>query len=621
MVDEPAPPPPPSSSKVYKTHFKNQQDQELIRLALHKSPFFSCLDEEQLERLVETFKLKTYPPGEIVILEGCVDDDDDGNDGDVDENKQSEKSSATTSAEKVEDSTAYLLDENDDTSDVDGPAEAEDFDLMDDADGEENKDLRVEDGDSRGPTAAEKDGADDDRPENLSSTSTKSSHDDTVINDKNPSASTSAAANPQEEGSGNVDDGAAAVEEEEATSDRRSSSPLHGDGDGETVDCTRQAEEDVNNDHDSSSLLLSSTSPTPYAEKEQTSEAHPPPPRSGITRSLYIVRKGHAGVWYQPHFSPASLGPGTLFGEGGFLFGRQHSASVRADDRSDTPLECWVVDHDTFRHHVLPSNNMKQIFHKYAHKRDEEKGGAVYMTMDDFVQAVEDLQTEENSSLPAMMQDSSLVSLRIANTYSILRRNYHQISTSTSQQPRIYLDDFCFFHFLMARPDPEVDIAFLLMDEKQTGQISLDDLAKFLRPVFPDLDFQSQFFERYFGKKGNHSIRQTHFSQFLADLPREMGKQAFLRAVQERGTPQGYLNPSDFLHVLRTACGWRLPQGVSDRLEEIYCRSTDPPTAKAPLPSSTTDDNDESTGSERNKCAFLHQETGQQHGRQILCLR
>ena len=81
-------------------------------------------------------------------------------------------------------------------------------------------------------------------------------------------------------------------------------------------------------------------------------------PRSGVPRSLYIVRNGNAGIWYQPHFHPATLGPGTLFGEGGFLFGRQHSASVIAEG----PLECWVVELSTFRHHILPSDNMKQIF-------------------------------------------------------------------------------------------------------------------------------------------------------------------------------------------------------------------------------------------------------------------
>ena len=188
------------------------------------------------------------------------------------------------------------------------------------------------------------------------------------------------------------------------------------------------------------------------------------------------------------------------------------------------------------------------------------------MTMDDFVHAVNEQQLETNSR--PTMQDS-LISLRIAKTYSILRHN--RTDLSPSGEPKIYLNDFCFFHLLMARPDPEVDIAFLLMDEKQTGQIFLTDLAKFLRPAFPYLYFRSQFFQRYFGKNGTQSIRQTHFSQFLVDLQREMGKQAFLCAVARSGTPEGYIAPDDFVRILKTACGWSLPQSVADRLESIYC--------------------------------------------------
>jgi len=530
---------PTSNGKVYKTHFKNQKDQELIRLALHRSAFFSCLDEEQLQRLVETAQLKTYQRGEIVILEGCVDDDDD--DQDQDETIEMDHSISASS----ERSSAVAPTVEDDSL-VDGPAEADDeFDVFDEEENDKNNGETVD--------AAAK-------SENKEET-------DTVNNTNNKESESTSRITGNAPSSGSEEKGETQNAENGALSNAEGKLPAVAEDlplstvfdENETIDCTTT---DTQQDDDSS---LSSTSPTPNAEKEQTSQAHPPPPRSGIPRYIYIVRKGHAGIWYQPNFSPASLGPGTLFGEGGFLFGRQHSASVVA---ADDTLECWVVDHDTFRHHVLPSSNMNSIFQFYA--KDEDEKGELYMTMDDFVKAVTEFQTKGNGH-PSMLQDS-LVSLRIANTYSILRRNYNDVSSSVD--PRIYLDDFAFFQFLMARPDPEVDIAFLLMDEKQTGQISLEDLAKFLQPVFPDLDLKSQFFQRYFGKQGKHSIRQTHFSQFLADLQREMGKQAFLRAVEERGTPQGYLNPSDFVQVLGSACGWRLPQGVTGRLEDIYCHGS-----------------------------------------------
>jgi solute carrier family 25 (mitochondrial aspartate/glutamate transporter), member 12/13 len=187
--------------------------------------------------------------------------------------------------------------------------------------------------------------------------------------------------------------------------------------------------------------------------------------------------------------------------------------------------------------------------------------------MDEFTEALH-LQQVENSSLPIM--PDSLISVRLVKTYCSYR-NPVNARPDDSETTRIYLSDFCFFHLLMVRADPEVDIAFLCMDEHHTGQIVLRDLVKFLLPVFPDLDFRSQFFQRYFGKDGRQSIRQTHFSQFLVDLQREIGKQAFLRAVERQGTEEGYLAPTEFVHVLQTRCGLRLPQGVSNRLENIYC--------------------------------------------------
>jgi solute carrier family 25 aspartate/glutamate transporter 12/13 len=134
------------------------------------------------------------------------------------------------------------------------------------------------------------------------------------------------------------------------------------------------------------------------------------------------------------------------------------------------------------------------------------------------------------------------------------------------------LADFAFFFLLMSRPDPEVDVAFLLIDQRRTGQIQLDDLRKFIAPIDPSLDFSSDFFRRYFGSTGDLSIRQQDFSQFLVDLQREMGKQAFIRAVEERGV-DGYLDPAEFVSVIQRSCGWRLPQGVADRLMSIYCHS------------------------------------------------
>lgn len=98
-------------------------------------------------------------------------------------------------------------------------------------------------------------------------------------------------------------------------------------------------------------------------------------PRSQQESLIYCVRSGHADVWHD-NANIASLGPGTLFGEGSFLFNRQHSASVLVPPNASTPLECWVIPATVFRQYVLTSENMVRMFAKYARNEDD-----VYMTM------------------------------------------------------------------------------------------------------------------------------------------------------------------------------------------------------------------------------------------------
>lgn len=97
---------------------------------------------------------------------------------------------------------------------------------------------------------------------------------------------------------------------------------------------------------------------------------------SGQVSNVYAIQSGHADVWHE-NFNTASLGPGHIFGEGGFLFHRQHSASVVASP--STVLTCWVVPIHLFMSYVLPSMNMMNMFVKYASRENES--GEPYMTM------------------------------------------------------------------------------------------------------------------------------------------------------------------------------------------------------------------------------------------------
>lgn len=431
------------------SHFKSHQDEELIRLALHNSPFFSCLDEEQLDRFVAAAELKSFAnPGHVVIAEGRIDEE-----------------TTLGNANNV-------VDEESLRQDI--PSINEVFAPQEETEHSDPKSSEVD-----------KD--------------TDSKND----NEENP-----------------LD-------------------PL--------PDIVKVETPDVPS-------LIDETAPPDVDDHA--------PIKSGIPRLLYIVRSGKAKVWlcrptsFEP-FSPATLGEGSIFGEGGFLFGRQHSASVRVDS---PPLECWVVDIATFRDSILLSGEPKRLFQEHATHQDED--GEWYMTVEDFVTAI--TNGDMGSIGLSLPQESSLLNLHIANTYNVLHAP-HNASNPTSQ--RLYLKDFCFFHFIVARPDPEVDLAFLLMDDQQTGKISLDDLKRFLGPVFPGLDFNQAFFKRYFGEMNDKTIRQGHFSQFLVDLQREIGKQAFLQALAQRDSE--YLDAVEFVRILKSSA-WRIPAGVIARLETLY---------------------------------------------------
>jgi hypothetical protein len=51
------------TSIIAPASFKSSEDQALIRLALHRNPWFTCLDEEQIERWVQAAQLQTFVPG------------------------------------------------------------------------------------------------------------------------------------------------------------------------------------------------------------------------------------------------------------------------------------------------------------------------------------------------------------------------------------------------------------------------------------------------------------------------------------------------------------------------------------------------------------------------------
>lgn len=398
-------------------HFKSAKDRDLIRLALHKSAFFSCLDEQQVEKFVDAASPLTFEAGEVVILEGCID-------------QEEEEENENEAASEMQNDAAQI--------------------------------------------------------------------------------------HPHEEELDEFD---------------------------ENIIESKSTLNDLTNSRSSGALLDDGTGPSIGAEPPI------PPPMSDTPAAVYIVREGTAEVWYQNTVNPASLGPGAVFGEGGFLFGRQHSASVLA--ASERPLQVFVLKRSAFLQHVLPaSEQLRKSFDQYAENFDSN--GTRYMTFDQFVQSSAD------ETLNSTSEDPSMWSARLAHTYRILKGR-------SSHDKRITFKDYCFFRMLLSRTDPEVDIAFLLIDSRQRGRISLEDLRSF---VPSDVRLDTDFFTRHFSGR---SIRPQEFSQFLVGLQQELASQAFERALEKSGKSEGYLLPVEFVNLLKLTCASRLPTSVQERLEALYC--------------------------------------------------
>ena len=269
---------------------KSPKDVHLIKLALHRSRFFTCLDEDQIQRFIDVAELRTYTPGTAVIRQGSVDDDNPEGQVDPMESLGQRGIESVIKETRLDLELKRLVEERNPSSE-----------RLDDVDMHVNLASALR----------------------LATREQRSEVEDDVI-------ASGAAGDLDEE-----------IERNEYSLARRSS--------------------------------------------QQTSSAGMNTANENL--AIYAVRSGSGEVWVNG-LNPASLGPGTVFGEGAVLFNRTHSATVIASqapdngpstDKKSGALECWVVPAETFRTYVLNSDNMRKMFQKHAHRVDED--GEPYMIM------------------------------------------------------------------------------------------------------------------------------------------------------------------------------------------------------------------------------------------------
>eukprot|EP00953_Heterococcus_sp_UTEX-ZZ885_P028786 15344-Heterococcus_DN1.PRE.1 len=260
--------------------------------------------------------------------------------------------------------------------------------------------------------------------------------------------------------------------------------------------------------------------------------------------NLYICAEGVAEVRDADRGAEeVNLGDkhvGDSFGQGAIVLGRRRSASVFAK----THLKCWAVDLRTFEDRVLFSDKVKKLFETYASA--EDAAGERLMTMDDFVKSCND-----------GINNDPVQGERLLTLLRLLRGDSEFIN----------FRDFTVFNLLMTRPDPEFDIAFMLMDRDHKGYITRDDVSAFLlhnrRSQAVQFDMNCDVVKRYFGRNGDRRLRVDAFSVFFLSLQSEVAQQAFKRFDPD---DTGFINREDLVSLLTNFRGWRINEGVADRI-------------------------------------------------------
>ena len=283
----------------------------------------------------------------------------------------------------------------------------------------------------------------------------------------------------------------------------------------------------------------------------------------GEGHNVYVIKSGAADVVNAKGNVVCRKGPGELFGEGSVLFNRSHSASICADEESPEELVCYVVSGKVFREYVLRSTNMLKLFKELEPKKDPT--GEMSISMDDFIDSITDARNPDLPDTPAREAQFKARSMRISNTFKIFRESRvggHKLTRN------INFPEFCLFHQIMNRPDPEVDIAFAFMDRQRRGYIDRADFKQWVAAMSNEFDMESEFVRRFFPTQ-DKNIGIKEFSQFLVEFQKELGRQAFV--VEASKSQDGdYVDGKQFVKLLKYSCGWRLPKGVIERLESMY---------------------------------------------------
>ncbi|KAK1143883.1 mitochondrial aspartate-glutamate transporter agc1 [Aspergillus melleus] len=197
-----------------------------------------------------------------------------------------------------------------------------------------------------------------------------------------------------------------------------------------------------------------------------------------------------------------------------------------------------------------PSQQAKANFHRHARKN--EATGELYMTEEDFVQAIAPKHED----------------------YHKIKREHYGILFRVADQRRsgrLSLGDWSTFENLLAKPDAEYEIAFRLFDTEGTGSVKRETFHNLYnenknKDSIP-FDWNSEWASLYTGRtKSRHDMTYPQFAQMLRGLQGERIRQAF-HVFDKDG--DGYIEPEDFQRIILETSKHKLSDYVLENLPSL----------------------------------------------------
>lgn len=272
---------------------------------------------------------------------------------------------------------------------------------------------------------------------------------------------------------------------------------------------------------------------------------HPRPNRNGADQ-----QRGDLSPDDETSSLAKTLNPGQSFGELSLMYNAPRAATIRAR----TDCECWAISAESFHQLNLGGGTqyLRAIFKKYA---SVERGGKAYMTPDDLLRFADiDAFPEEDRERLSSLLVSLVTSNRERDPVRVERKRIRaeekagnadddgDVTVAASangnngdddaeeaddMDEEVLMDfwEFVRFDIVLNQPAAEMDFAFRLADQNNSGFISLEEM-QYLLQAYAHVDETAEkmvtgelgTLKKVFGKAGSNTISATEFQRLSHDI-------------------------------------------------------------------------------------------------------